>query len=123
MKTIINEHNKVFIKQLDDETLHMISHGEHACFYVYENERIIASLLVYIKEGVGHIDHLFVHKDYQNKNMGKALMNQCMLYLNKHFISHVELEVWSANKRAMHFYHKLGFEVVKRTEFYLGKYI
>lgn len=78
-----------------------------AGLHVYENHRLRDSGTVGI----------MVHKDYQNKGVGTALMNALMDIANSWLmLVRVELTVFSDNEKAVHLYEKFGFvqEGVKR---------
>lgn len=68
---------------------------------VYENHRLRHSGTMGI----------MVHKDYQNKGVGTALMNALIdIADNWLMLVRVELTVFSDNEKAIHLYKKFGFE-------------
>ncbi|MCD8500420.1 MAG: GNAT family N-acetyltransferase [Bacillaceae bacterium] len=57
-----------------------------------------------------------------NKKIAKKLVGEAMEYLRANGIDLVQLEVWSANRRAYVFYKNLGF-TFRETEKYSGIYL
>ena len=69
---------------------------------------------------------IMVHKDYQEKQVGTALM-QAVLDVADNWLMlvRVELTVFVDNERAIHLYEKLGFEkegVVRKAAIRNGEY-
>jgi putative acetyltransferase len=85
-------------------------------FYVAENKegQIIgfASL-----ENSGYIDMMYVHKDFQNKGVAKALLN---VILEKAKSLHLTILETEASKTAKSFFAKHGFETILEQTVYIN---
>jgi len=120
---LIELHNKTLIKPIDDEVIHKLSHKEDfAVFKVYD-DRLIASMLIYKEDGQGFIDHIVVDKAFRGKSIGTYLLAEAIDYFRVRFCKCLELEVWSANVKAMTFYDKYDFQTGNVTEIYVGKHL
>lgn len=105
------EHNEKYIANLD--------HNTHQFVAVTKNqlgeENIIgtATLTVYPNPRLRHSASIgiMVHKDYQNKGVGSALLKALIdLADNWLMLVRVELTVFEDNEKAIHLYEKFGFE-------------
>lgn len=57
-----------------------------------------------------HIEGIFIDTDSQNKGIGTALLNKVKEYKTK-----LTLNVYDKNKKAIKFYQKNGFEIIKEN--------
>ena len=85
-------------------------------FLVYEEQnRLLGFLLgTIIKNNLrhfGYIDDIFVEKNYRGKKIGSKLIKKYEEYLKKSKIKYIRLGVSIRNKKALDFYHKLGFDI------------
>ncbi len=55
------------------------------------------------------IEHLYVLKDFQNKQIGRALVEEAVAYAKALGLKRVWLSVWEKNPTALTFYKKMGF--------------
>jgi ribosomal protein S18 acetylase RimI-like enzyme len=62
----------------------------------------------------------YVLPDVIGAGYGSKLMQACLEEVTKKRFSTVWLGVWEKNKRAIHFYHKWGFQKVGEKDFLLG---
>jgi len=121
---VIHLHNEMLIKPINETIIHNLSHKDYyKCFTVYDEDTLIASIMIYAENNDGIIDHLIVHDDYHNQGIENYLLSKASNYLHQSFISKVSTEVWSANKKEILFYKAQGFEQADITEFYIGKYM
>lgn len=76
--------------------------------FVYENEGIIRGFISVINNEF--IGALFVDINYQNKGIGKSLINYAMdKYKN------LNLAVYKENEKALEFYKKMGFKIISEN--------
>jgi ribosomal protein S18 acetylase RimI-like enzyme len=74
--------------------------------FVSEGERGIAAFITMRND---FIDHLYVHPDYQNRGMGKMLLD----FARRRSPEHIWLYTWQINMKARAFYEKNGFTAEK----------
>jgi len=77
---------------------------------VDENGNIIGSVRAYEKEGVCHIGRLFVHPDYQNRGIGKLLMQE----IEKRFAHCTKYALFTGKHsiKNLYLYQKTGYKIV-----------
>jgi ribosomal protein S18 acetylase RimI-like enzyme len=77
---------------------------------VDENGNIIGSVRASEKEGVCHIGRLFVHPDYQNRGIGRLLMQE----IEKRFSHCVKYALFTGKHsvKNLYFYQKIGYKIV-----------
>ena len=75
--------------------------------YVYTNQNIIEG---FIGINNNYIEGIFVKSDSQNKGIGTALLNKA-----KEIKTNLTLSVYEKNKKAIKFYQKNGFTIVKEN--------
>ena len=78
---------------------------------VVEEEREIVGYLIGYESGdYFFVDDIYVEEEYQNQHFGYQLMLEV-----ESLICHktIRLNVWEKNKKAVLFYEKLGFKVLK----------
>lgn len=73
--------------------------------YVFEDKRQLKGFVSILDKG--HIGALFVGKKHQGKKIGKKLLE----FVKKRF-SHLTLNVYVKNIRAVSFYQKSGFKII-----------
>ena len=62
-----------------------------------------------------HLDNIAIKREYQNKGIGKLLLNEIKLWAKTRNIRRVELMVYKFNKQAKHFYQNTGFNELTTT--------
>lgn len=62
---------------------------------------------------------LYVHRDFQNKGIGSALMDAALEHPLLQAAEYVYLDVWEQNAGAQRLYQRYGFEVIGRRRFVL----
>jgi len=87
---------KLHLEAIDSRTRKVV--GIISCFY-YKEQR------------AGHIKLVAVKKEYQNKGIGKVLVQEILKRLSKMPCNYVSLDVNALNVSAIHIYKKLGFEI------------
>ncbi|MDR7074417.1 GNAT family N-acetyltransferase [Fictibacillus barbaricus] len=72
-----------------------------------DNGMIVGSVKAYEKDGTCYIGKLMVHPDYQNKGIGKKLMNEI-----ERKYEHVRYELFTGSKsiKNITFYERLGYK-------------
>jgi ribosomal protein S18 acetylase RimI-like enzyme len=73
---------------------------------------IVGSVRAYNKDDTCHISKLIVLPDYQNKGIGKALMNEIENQF-KNIVNRYELFTGSRDQRNQHLYSQLGYKSFK----------
>ena len=86
---------------------------ENRVFVVESGERPVAFMAMRDE----FIDHLYVHPDFQNRGLGKMLLD----YARQLSPEHIWLYTLQINMNARAFYEKNGFRVVGSHVFQLGK--
>lgn len=85
----------------------------HIFLKYVEDEKIIGSVKAIQKDGTCYIGKLMVHPDYQNKGIGKQLMNE----IEKQFPNaRFELFTGGRSTRNISFYEKLGYRGFKHEK-------
>ena len=59
----------------------------------------------------GWVEHLYMHPDYVGKAIGKTLLEKA-----KHNNAHLQLWVFQKNTRAISFYERNGFRLIRETD-------
>lgn len=62
--------------------------------------------------GVGDIEPIGVHPDFQRRGLGRAIMLEALHRLRDRGMNRVVLSTWTGNQRALNLYKSLGFEVI-----------
>lgn len=77
---------------------------------VDENDNIVGSVRAYEKEGVCHIGRLYVHPDYQNRGIGKLLMQE----IEKRFAYCTKYALFTGkhSTKNLYLYQKIGYKIV-----------
>jgi ribosomal protein S18 acetylase RimI-like enzyme len=115
-KLTMTEHLQRAGRYLDDEQhIHRIK-LDYDCAHVIHYQNCTIGMLKFRKEG-DQVDimQLQIHPDYQDKGLGRKVLEQVMKDANV-----ARLSVLKDNP-AIHLYHRLGFKIVSEDadEFYL----
>ncbi len=88
--------------------------AENGIAFVAEKDgRIIGHAVLVPTEDEKDVDiTIFIHQDFQNRGIGQQLMKTAIDYSKKKGYRGMMLVTERTNKRAIHVYRKLGFEVV-----------
>lgn len=87
-------------------------------FILKKGEKIIGFLIADDNDTYCHLHKIVISAEYRNKGLGKYLIYSL---LNKSKKTKFKLNVRESNTKAINFYKKLGFELVKITEAYYKK--
>jgi len=83
-------------------------------FIVAEKKsKVIGYIIAYNKRGFLDFDSIAVGKNYRGMGLGSRLMNFVLESFKNRGFKKASLEVNTANKRAMFFYKKIGFQIKK----------
>lgn len=83
--------------------------------FIYRIENELVGVILSGHDGRrGYIYHAVVHKKYQNKGIGKKLVNSVLVSLKNEGIKKVALVVYSNNDQGNKFWNSLGF--IKRED-------
>lgn len=80
------------------------------------SNKIIGSVRAYNKKDTCYINKLIVLPEYQNKGIGKALMNEIENQF-KNIVNRYELFTGSRDPRNLYLYNKLGYKSFKSEKF------
>ena len=95
-------------------------------FTGFHGREIIGNIMVYVentKDGIGHIEDLFVQKNWRRQGVAKMLLAMALKYFREQNIYRIQLEMWSANKAALGLYQAYGFEKIRETDIAVGIYV
>jgi ribosomal protein S18 acetylase RimI-like enzyme len=84
-----------------------------------ENNKIIGLIAFYANESsldYAYISLICVLKGYEGKGIGKRLIDECILHINKKGFKSIKLEVNNDNQNAISFYTKIGFHIKKQNQ-------
>lgn len=72
--------------------------------------------------GTNHIElqRLYVHPEFQNRKVGKLLMERALDYAIEKKVTWMWLGVWEKNEDAQRFYYRWGFEKFSEHIFQMG---
>ena len=66
------------------------------------------------------LERIYVAKEFQSMGLGKILMNKALEFALEKKKSHIWLDVWEHNNKAISFYKKHGFTVISQHSFFMG---
>lgn len=83
-------------------------------YFVIERDEIIIGIVKYVleiklspdKKYVGHVEDLFIIKEYRNQGFGKKLLEQCLIFLKGENCYKIIL---NCNNELVEFYKRVGF--------------
>lgn len=85
-----------------------------------ENE-LMGYYILFILENEAHLENLSVKPCFQNKGIGRALLQDAIQEAHAHQVEAIYLEVRESNKKAISLYKKAGFfEIGIRKKFYVN---
>jgi GNAT superfamily N-acetyltransferase len=97
-----------------------------ANYTAYSGSEIAGNIMLFIKrdsENIGYIEDLFVQKRWRRRGIGRCLLHTALTHFESIGIYRVQLELWSANKTALHLYQAFGFSSIDETEIAVGRYV
>jgi len=88
-----------------------------------QNHKIIGFLIgIKLKTNKTKILMISVEPTYQRQKIGENLLNEFIKITNKENIKVLELEVRTDNKKAIKFYEKNGFKIIKKIDKFYQNY-
>ena len=69
-------------------------------------------------EGISNIGLLAIDKNYQRLGIGKSIMNECIHFCYKQKITRISVATQLNNEPAIKFYERLGFQVLRKSNWY-----
>ena len=116
-----NYSDEVFKKELEDQNniYHIIYHNDQLAGY----SKIIlnASHPNIQEENVTKLERLYLLKTFYGLNLGAALFRFNLELSKNNKQAGMWLYVWKENHRAIHFYKKLGFEIIGSYDFRISE--
>ncbi len=104
-------HNKLFINPLDIELLLDMAHSEQfKCVSVFDNTKYVGGCTLFIEDGLGFIEKIFVTPEYIGKGYSKEILSYALNYFIESNAQVVELEVRKSNERAVKLFEQFGFK-------------
>ncbi|MBN1250416.1 MAG: GNAT family N-acetyltransferase [Anaerolineae bacterium] len=95
-------------------------------YTAFDEDEIVGNIMVYVQRdgaGIGYIEDLFVLKPWRQRGLGRCLVTTALVYFHSIGVDRVRLEVWSANRPALHLCGALGFSAIDETEIAVGRYV
>jgi len=122
IKNFIEEHSKIFVSvPYSVEKIRVLQKkNELKSYGLFDKDVLIGNVLILKEDDKWWIEDLFVHSDYRKLGVADKLMNTAHNFLIRQGINDVRLEVWSANKRAVSLYKKLGYVLLEESEILIG---
>lgn len=113
------------LKQVEKELATDSSHF----FFAYCDSEIAGYLKVNTDEAQSEemgdasleIERIYVRKDFQNRGIGKHLLNKAMDVAVEQAKTNIWLGVWEKNEKAIAFYQSKGFVQTGSHSFYMGE--
>ena len=101
---------------------HQFSVLNHQFILVVENENPIgfASFSAHEASSVFHLNKIYVLQGQQGKNIGKQILNYVIEKIKKLDATSLQLNVNRHNK-ALHFYEKQGFKIIREEDIDIGE--
>ncbi len=134
-RDIQNLHSAMFpwrFKEFDfDEVNHffknLMGNPNHYFFIIRDNNQDLGYTWIEIREYQENaflkayksifVHHISIASEYQNKGLGKELMNKVKEFAVERGIKRIELDYWSDNENAKRFYKKIGFNIYREFVF------
>lgn len=83
-------------------------------FYAKQEEKLCGCCAVYLNQAVGYITSIGIYPECQGMGIGNMLLENVLKEAKKQNIDQIELEVFQGNGRAINFYKKCGFSIIKK---------
>ena len=106
-------------KYTEKELESIINDNTKPIFVYVMDEKVVGYVFTIIKEIMGnnllprtelYIDDLCVDREYQNKGIGRKLIEYVIEFGKENKIDSITLNVWNGNDSANHLYQELGFK-------------
>jgi len=100
---------------------HQFSNLDHRFILATENEKPVgfASYSAHQDAPVYHLNKIYVLPDQQGKNIGKKMLDHVIATVQNLGASALQLNVNRHNK-ALHFYEKQGFKIIRQEDIDIG---
>ena len=83
-------------------------------FLVEDNNAIIGTIAVINKGDYGILKRMYIKKEYRGKGIAKLLLDKIIKFSKNRF-KRIELTTTRQMKRALSFYKKNGFKIIKKS--------
>ncbi len=114
-------YNKIFVSPLDIEEFN--EQGKNDQFlstYLKVSGQICGGCTIYLKNGIGYIETMYVLPEFRGKGISKIIMNYIFNYFISVGVNISQLEVWKLSKRAVALYESYGYTEVKKKLMFPG---
>lgn len=102
-----------FARILDEDVVLVAEFGNRLLGYV----QFGAADSAFRDETTQELRRLYVHPEFQNQDIGAALMESALLHPQMQAAKAIVLDVWEHNQGAQRFYRRYGFEVIGARAF------
>ena len=85
-------------------------HGQLRVDLAYQNDNLVGYCISGIdQDGIGEIESIFIAEEFRGQNVGEALMQHALHWLNDQGVTSKVIDVAVGNERAFKFYARFGF--------------
>jgi ribosomal protein S18 acetylase RimI-like enzyme len=113
----------------EDFILNELSNPDYQYFLMFDNDELIGYTKFILNAGhdlipsksVCKLERIYILKNYYGSGFSNQLLNFVIQYSKDYMQNGLWLNVWIENKRAIGFYHKLGFKIIGEYQFQISK--
>jgi ribosomal protein S18 acetylase RimI-like enzyme len=96
-------------------------------YAAFSREQLVGNISVFWDEAeneqtgrkIGYTEYIFVHPDWRGRNIARELIKLGLKHLKEQGLEEAHLEVKALNQNALRLYQRLGFEVIRESQFYV----
>jgi len=118
IEELLKIEKEIFPNPWKYEDFHFMILNSDFNFLLKDKGKIIGYFCSLITGNIIHITNFAIVKKYQNKGIGYLFFNTLLQFFIKNNSPTFFLEVRKSNKKAIHLYKKLGFNIVKVIQNY-----
>lgn len=97
----------------EEDVRAFIERNPSTCLVIWEQERLIGTVMGSFDGRRGYLYHLAVHPDFRGRGYGRALLNQVISELRSLGAQKIHLFAYNDNQTAAAFYRRQGWEARK----------
>ena len=92
-------------------------HSKALLFERFDDGELVGLIAAYTNDGkLGYITNVSITPEYQGCGLSSSLLKECINYFTREGYNSINLEVFIENKRAINFYKKNKFKIIKRSQ-------